>query len=75
MLKRGDRFIYYGRHKIVKGIVEKVTEKVAFDLINGVKIIKITVVSNSGEKFEGELCRKIESDLLPRFIRRLRNII
>ena len=71
MLKKGDRFIYYGHPKTVKGVVDQVNERVTLDLIHGVKIIKTTIVSEKGERFDSNQCRKIIDDLLPRFIRRL----
>lgn len=71
---KGDRFIYYGKPQTVLGIVEKVNKKFAFDLIHGVKIVKLEIVSEKGEKFDSNLCRKIERDLLPKFVRRLKNL-
>ncbi len=73
-LVKGDRFIHYGKNKTVKGVVEKVTERVAFDLVYGVKVTKITITSKDGEKFDSNQCRKIVGDILPNFIKKLRNL-
>jgi hypothetical protein len=74
-LEKGDRFIYYGRPKVVKGIVQKVTESVTFDLIHGVKTIKVTLVSEAGDKFDAALCRKVTGDLTPGFIIKLKRVL
>lgn len=72
MLQKGDRFIHYGQQRTVKGVVEKVVEGTTFDLIHGVKTAKITVVSETGEKFDHNECRKIIGDLMPKFIRKIK---
>jgi hypothetical protein len=74
MLQKGDRFIHYGRHKTIKGVVEKVVEGTTFDLIHGVKTEKLTIVSETGERFDHNKCRKIVGDLMPKFIRKIRQL-
>ena len=74
-MKKGDRFIYYGKGEVFKGQVDRVTEKSAYDIINGVKIVREYVVSDEGRKFDRRDCRKIESDLSLNFIKKIRNIL
>lgn len=71
ILVKGDRFIYYGDDRTVKGVVDRVVERSALDLIHAVKITKVEIFSESGERFDLNKCRKIEKDLLPSFIRRV----
>ena len=74
-MKKGDRFIYYGKGEVFKGKVDRVTEKSAYDIINGVKIVREYVVSDEGRTFDRRDCRKIESDLSLNFIKKIRNIL
>jgi hypothetical protein len=74
-MKKGDRFIYYGKGEVFKGKVDRVTEKSAYDIINGVKIVREYVVSDEGRKFDRRDCRKIKSDLSLNFIKKIRNIL
>lgn len=74
-MKKGDRFIYYGKGEVFTGKVDRVTERSAYDIINGVKIVREYVVSDDGRKFDRKDCRKIESDLSLSFIKKIRNIL
>ena len=74
-MKKGDRFIYYGKGEVFKGKVDRVTEKSAYDIINGVKVVREYVVSDEGRKFDRRDCRKIESDLSLNFIKKIRKIL
>lgn len=70
-MKKGDRFIFYGKNKVVKGIVERSFEKVTYDFMNGVKVSTPYIVSEEGEKYNEKMCLKIESDIGLSFLRRV----
>jgi hypothetical protein len=73
-MEQGDRFIFYSKTGVVKGVVSKVFNKVAYDLKNGIKVVHTYIISEDGETYNTNLCLKIDSDISPSFLRRLLSI-
>jgi hypothetical protein len=72
-MEKGDRFVFYGKCGIVKGTVENIVEKSAIDVPHGLKVIRTYIVSESGEKFDTRDCLKLEKEMLPAFLRKIKN--
>jgi hypothetical protein len=73
-MNKGDRFIFYGKSGVVKGIVADSFEKVTYDLKHGVKVITPYIVSTDGETYNEKLCLKIDSEIGPNFLKKLLNL-
>ena len=71
----GDRFIFYGTTKVVKGVVSKKYEKISYDLKNKVKVVSPYIISEDGKKYRENMCLKIDSDIGPNILRKLINLI
>ena len=70
-MEKGERFIFYGKSGVVKGIVASSFEKVTYDLKHGVKVITPYIVSTEEETYNEKSCLKIDSDINPNFLKRL----
>ena len=70
-MEKGERFIFYGKSGVVKGIVASSFEKVTYDLKHGVKVITSYIVSTEEETYNEKSCLKIDSDIGPNFLKRL----
>jgi len=68
---KGERFIFYGKSGVVKGVVASSFEKVTYDLKHEVKVITPYIVSTDGETYNEKLCLKIKSDIPLSFLRKL----
>jgi hypothetical protein len=74
-MKVSDRFIYYGKNRVVKGTIARTFTKVKYDFTNGVKVIHRYIVSEEGEEFDETSCLKIESEIGLSFLRKILRII
>lgn len=74
-MEKGERFIFYGKSGVVKGIVASSFEKVTYDLKHGVKVITPYIISDSGETYNEKSCLKIESEIGPNFLKKLLGLI
>ena len=70
-MKKGDKFIFYGKTETIKGIVDKTFEKATYDFKNGVRVVTLYLISEDGEKYNASMCLKIESDIGISFLRRV----
>lgn len=73
-MEKGERFIFYGKSGVVKGIVSSTFEKITYDIKNGVKVITPYIISTNGETFNEKHCLRIESEIGPSFLKRLLKI-
>jgi hypothetical protein len=67
----GDRFICYHDKSAVVGTISKITSKTSYDIINGVKIVKREIISNTGDRHQYNECFKIDGDISPTFLKRV----
>lgn len=74
-MEKGDRFIFYGKTKTIKGVVSNQYEKTTYDLRNKVKVIVPYIVSDTGKTYRESMCLKIESDIGPNILRKLLGIL
>ena len=70
-MEKGERFIFYGKSGVVKGIVTSSFERVTYDLKHGIKVITPYIISDIGETYNEKLCLKIDSDVSPNFLKKL----
>lgn len=70
-MEKGERFIFYGKSGVVKGIVASSFEKVTYDLKHGIKVIHTYIVSTDGETYNEKSCLKIDSEIGPNFLKKL----
>ena len=70
-MKSGDRFIWYGKTGSVTGIVDRITDKTVYDITNGIKINKKTIICKEGVKYNYNNCYRITADISPVFLKRL----
>lgn len=70
-MEKGDRFIFYGKSSVVKGVVMDRYEKATYDVKHGVRVIHRYIVSDKGETYYENSCLKIESDIGPHILRKL----
>ena len=70
-MEKGDRFIFYGKSGVVKGVVAKTFEKVSYDLRHKVKVITPYIVSTDDETYNEKMCLKIKSDIQKSFLRKV----
>lgn len=70
-MEKGERFIFYGKSGVVKGIVASSFEKVTYDLKHRIKVITPYIVSTDGETYNEKSCLKIDSEISPNFLKRL----
>lgn len=68
---KGERFIFYGKSGVVKGVVASSFEKVSYDLKHEVKVITPYIVSTDGETYNEKLCLKIKSDIPRSLLRKV----
>jgi hypothetical protein len=73
-MKRGERFIFYGKSGVVKGTVAESFEKVTYDFKHGVKVISKYIVSTDGETYNENLCLEIKSEISRAWLRRIVNL-
>ena len=73
-MKLGDRFIYYGIKPNVIGRVTKISEKISYDLRNGIKVVKVFITDENGKSYDSRECLQIEGQILPSFIRKLKSL-
>lgn len=70
----GDRFVCYGTQPNTIGTIVKMTEKIQYDLRNGVKVIKVMITDEKGNVFDANDCLRVKEPILPSFIKRLKRL-
>ena len=71
-MQKGDKFIRYSKHGVVRGEVDCIIKKSQYDLKNKVKIEKLKIKSTKGIVYDYEECFKIEEELSLGFCIKLR---
>ena len=70
-MKSGDRFVWYGEKETVIGTIDKITERTAYDLANGIKIIKKRIIDLDGVRYDYNQCYRVENTIKAGFLQKL----
>lgn len=71
-MQKGDNFIRYSKHGVVRGTIDRIKITHQFDLKNQVKIERKKIITTNGIEYDYEDCYKVLEELKPGFCQRIK---